>query len=104
MWKYLYVYNFNIKFHGNTVLLGSSQKAANGDIQMWAGEQLYTDLSQQGMYTGSSQKVMEMKTLQSKLKQAAFEEWAKFLGFPMTKKTLNLSLCLTRLGDAIIQQ
>lgn len=56
------------------------------------------------MYTGSSKKVMEMKTLQNKLKQAAFEEWAKFLGFSMTKKTLNLSLCLTRLGDAIIQQ
>ena len=53
---------------------------------------------------GSSQRVMEMKTLQSKLKQAAFEEWAKLLGFPMTKKTLNLSLCLTRLVDAIIQQ
>ena len=53
---------------------------------------------------GSSQRVMEMKTLQSKLKQVAFEEWAKFLGFPMTKKTLNLSLCLTRLVDAIIQQ
>ena len=31
---------------------------------MRAGEQLYTDLSQQGMYTGSSQKGMEMKTLQ----------------------------------------
>ena len=41
---------------------------------MRAGEQLYTDLSPQGMYTGSSQKGMEMKTLQSKLKQAAFEE------------------------------
>ena len=41
---------------------------------MRAGEQLYADLSQQGIYTGSSKKVMEMKTLQNKLKQAAFEE------------------------------
>lgn len=46
----IYVYNFNIKFYGNTVHLGSNQKAANEDIQMRAGEQLYADLSQQGMY------------------------------------------------------
>ena len=30
--------------------MGSNQKAANEDIQMQAGEQLYADLSQQGMY------------------------------------------------------